>query len=66
MEIKRFNVSHVDVKYFLPFQVKEIQQGVYVEPETVQEKDAKQTAAAGLSKRLKDLRALNDANSLKG
>uniref|UniRef100_A0A803Q4F3 Uncharacterized protein n=1 Tax=Cannabis sativa TaxID=3483 RepID=A0A803Q4F3_CANSA len=45
--------------------VKEIQQEAYAEPETVQQKDAKQTAAADLSKRLKDLRSINDANSLK-
>ncbi|KAL5542440.1 hypothetical protein UlMin_010150 [Ulmus minor] len=45
--------------------VKEIQQEAYAEPEKVQEKDAKQTAAADLSKRLKDLHTLNDANSLK-
>ncbi|XP_015887741.1 uncharacterized protein LOC107422748 [Ziziphus jujuba] len=45
--------------------VKEIQKEAYAEPERVQEKDVKQTAAAGLSKRLKDLRSLNDAASLK-
>ncbi|KAF3457533.1 hypothetical protein FNV43_RR02191 [Rhamnella rubrinervis] len=45
--------------------VREIQKEVYMEPETVQEKDSKQTAAAGLSKRLKDLHSLNDAASLK-
>ncbi|EXC27679.1 hypothetical protein L484_009703 [Morus notabilis] len=45
--------------------VKEIQQEAYVEPETVKVKDTKQTAAADLSKRLKDLRSFNDANSLK-
>ncbi|GMN61488.1 hypothetical protein TIFTF001_030579 [Ficus carica] len=45
--------------------VKEIQQEAYAEPEKVQEKDAKQTAAADLSKRLKDLRSVNDANSMK-
>ncbi|KAL5781580.1 hypothetical protein ACOSP7_006609 [Xanthoceras sorbifolium] len=45
--------------------VKEIQQEVYAEPETVQQKDAKQTAALGLSKRLKDLRSVNDAASFK-
>lgn len=46
--------------------MKEIQKEAYTEPETVQEKDSKQTAAADLSKRLKDLRSLNDAASLKG
>ncbi|PON94875.1 Transmembrane protein [Trema orientale] len=45
--------------------VREIHQEAYAEPKTVQEKDAKQTAAADLSKRLKDLRSVNDANSLK-
>ena len=48
------------------FKVKEIQQEAYAEPEKVQEKEAKQTAAADLSKRLKDLRSVNDANSMKG
>lgn len=32
----------------------------------VQHKDKKQTAAVDLSKRLKDLRSLNDGSSLKG
>ncbi|EEF34005.1 conserved hypothetical protein [Ricinus communis] len=45
--------------------VKEIEQEAYVEQETVQQKDAKQTAAVDLSKRLKDFRAINDAASLK-
>ncbi|KAK2643780.1 hypothetical protein Ddye_018975 [Dipteronia dyeriana] len=47
--------------------VKEIQQEVYAEPETVQQKDAKQkqTAAVDLSKRLKDLRSVSDAASFK-
>ncbi|TXG72442.1 hypothetical protein EZV62_001021 [Acer yangbiense] len=45
--------------------VKEIQQEVYAEPETVQQKDAKQTAAVDLSKRLKDLHSANDAASFK-
>ncbi|XP_077250903.1 uncharacterized protein LOC143890204 [Tasmannia lanceolata] len=44
--------------------VKEIRQEVYTEPEVVvQEKDPKKTAALDLSKRLNDLRSLNDANS---
>lgn len=48
-------------------QVKEIQQeAAHGEPESVQQKDKKQTAAVGLSKRLKDFRAINDAASLKG
>ncbi|XP_059448658.1 uncharacterized protein LOC132179883 [Corylus avellana] len=45
--------------------VREIEQEVYAEPETVQQKDTKQTAAVDLSKRLNDLRSLNDASSLK-
>ncbi|XP_062108973.1 uncharacterized protein LOC133819686 [Humulus lupulus] len=45
--------------------VKEIQQEAYAEPESVEQKEAKQTAAADLSKRLKDFRSINDANSLK-
>ncbi|GLT76800.1 hypothetical protein SLA2020_484380 [Shorea laevis] len=45
--------------------VREIEQEVYAEPETVQQKDTKQTAAVDLSKRLNDLRSLNDAGSLK-
>eukprot|EP00268_Persea_americana_P017064 TRINITY_DN18172_c0_g1_i2.p1 TRINITY_DN18172_c0_g1~~TRINITY_DN18172_c0_g1_i2.p1 ORF type:complete len:152 (-),score=42.21 TRINITY_DN18172_c0_g1_i2:207-662(-) len=46
--------------------VKEIQQEAYKEPETlVPHKAAKKTAAVDLSKRLQDLRALNDANSKK-
>lgn len=51
----------------LIIQVKEIQQEAYKEPETlVPHKAAKKTAAVDLSKRLQDLRALNDANSKKG
>ncbi|OMO95300.1 hypothetical protein COLO4_15990 [Corchorus olitorius] len=46
--------------------VKEIQQEVYAEPETVQPNDPKQTVAVDLSKRLKDFRAINDAASMKG
>lgn len=47
--------------------MKEIQQEAYKEPETlVPHKAAKKTAAVDLSKRLQDLRALNDANSKKG
>ncbi|XP_016732332.2 uncharacterized protein [Gossypium hirsutum] len=45
--------------------VKEIQREAYTEPETIQPKDAKQTAAVDLSKRLQDFRSLNDASSLK-
>ncbi|XP_057991986.1 uncharacterized protein LOC110641063 isoform X1 [Hevea brasiliensis] len=45
--------------------VKEIEQEAYAEPEVVQQKDKKQTAAVDLSKRLKDLRSINDAASLK-
>jgi hypothetical protein len=46
--------------------VREIEQEVYAEPEALQQKDTKQTAAVDLSKRLNDLRSLNDASSLKG
>lgn len=56
----------MEVESFLLLQVKEIEQEVYVEPETVQQQDMKQTAAVDLSKRLKDLRSANDAASLKG
>ncbi|XP_021897024.1 uncharacterized protein LOC110814020 [Carica papaya] len=45
--------------------VREIQQEKYVEQETDQQNEAKQTAAIDLSKRLKDFRSLNDAASLK-
>uniref|UniRef100_A0A7N2LZ94 Uncharacterized protein n=1 Tax=Quercus lobata TaxID=97700 RepID=A0A7N2LZ94_QUELO len=45
--------------------VREIEQEVYAQPETVQQKDSKQTAAVDLSKRLKDFRSANDAASLK-
>ncbi|WJX10820.1 hypothetical protein P8452_01498 [Trifolium repens] len=45
--------------------VKEIELEGYIEPETAQKKDTKQTAAVDLSKRLKDFRSLNDASSLK-
>ncbi|XP_041027961.1 uncharacterized protein LOC121267924 [Juglans microcarpa x Juglans regia] len=45
--------------------VMEIGQEAYAKPETVQQKDTKQTAAVDLSKRLKDFRSLNDAGSLK-
>ncbi|RYR73886.1 hypothetical protein Ahy_A02g008445 [Arachis hypogaea] len=45
--------------------VREIEQDVYTESETAQKKDLKQTAAVDLSKRLKDIRSLNDAASLK-
>ncbi|KAB1209618.1 hypothetical protein CJ030_MR3G001146 [Morella rubra] len=45
--------------------VREIEQEVFGESEVVQHKDKKQTAAVDLSKRLKDLRSLNDGSSLK-
>ncbi|XLR35605.1 hypothetical protein S83_063505, partial [Arachis hypogaea] len=45
--------------------VREIEQDVYTELETAQKKDSKQTVAVDLSKRLKDIRSLNDAASLK-
>nr|AFK40404.1 unknown [Lotus japonicus] len=45
--------------------VREIEQEVYSEPEAAQKKDAKKTAAVDLSKRLKDLRSLNDAAGVK-
>ncbi|KAJ7979769.1 putative Transmembrane protein [Quillaja saponaria] len=45
--------------------VREIEQEAYAVPETVQQKDMKQTAAVDLSKRLKDFRSINDATSLK-
>ncbi|KAM5553394.1 hypothetical protein ABKV19_025550 [Rosa sericea] len=45
--------------------VREIQREASGEPETLQEKDTRQTVAVDLSKRLKDLHAINDANSLK-
>ncbi|KAF9673623.1 hypothetical protein SADUNF_Sadunf10G0043400 [Salix dunnii] len=45
--------------------VKEIEQDVHAEPETVQQKDTKQTAAVDLSKRLQDFRSLNNASTLK-
>ncbi|XP_057998095.1 uncharacterized protein LOC131177136 [Hevea brasiliensis] len=45
--------------------VKEIEQEAYAEPETVQQKETKQTAAVDLSKRLKDFRSVNDPASLK-
>ncbi|KAJ6356306.1 hypothetical protein OIU78_004419 [Salix suchowensis] len=48
------------------FQVKEIEQDGHAEPETVQQKDTRQTAAAvDLSKRLQDFRSLNNASTLK-
>ena len=47
--------------------MKEIEQDGHAEPETVQQKDTKQTAAAvDLSKRLQDFRSLNNAYTLKG
>ncbi|KAG5236419.1 BAR domain-containing protein [Salix suchowensis] len=46
--------------------VKEIEQDGHAEPETVQQKDTRQTAAAvDLSKRLQDFRSLNNASTLK-
>ncbi|MED6182842.1 hypothetical protein PIB30_032515 [Stylosanthes scabra] len=45
--------------------VREIEQEVYTESETAEKKNSKQTAAVDLSKRLKDIRSLNDAASLK-
>jgi hypothetical protein len=47
-------------------QIKEIEQEAYAEPETVQQKDMKQTAAVDLSKRLQDIRSVNDVSSFKG
>ena len=43
--------------------VREITQEAYAEAEIVQVKDTKQTAAEGLSKRLKDSRSFSDAAS---
>ncbi|XP_042518097.1 uncharacterized protein LOC122091919 isoform X2 [Macadamia integrifolia] len=43
--------------------VREIEQETNVEPQAVQPKATKQTAAADLSKRLTNFRPLNDANS---
>ncbi|KAK9160513.1 hypothetical protein Syun_006854 [Stephania yunnanensis] len=45
--------------------IREIQQEAYTETEMVPRKVSKQTAALDLSKRLKDIRTLNDANSQK-
>ncbi|KAF5202884.1 transmembrane protein [Thalictrum thalictroides] len=45
--------------------VKEIGQESYLEQETIKQKAGKQTAAVDLSKRLKDSRVTNEANSLK-
>ncbi|KAK9288661.1 hypothetical protein L1049_017122 [Liquidambar formosana] len=45
--------------------VREIEQESYAEPEIVQQKDTKQTAAVDLSKRLKDFHSFSDAASLK-
>ncbi|KAJ6420943.1 hypothetical protein OIU84_028346 [Salix udensis] len=46
--------------------VKEIEQDGHAEPETVQQKDTRQNAAAvDLSKRLQDFRSLNNASTLK-
>lgn len=55
------------LKYFdLIFQIKEIEEEAYTEPSMETKQVPKQTAAVDLSKRLNDLRATNDANSLKG
>uniref|UniRef100_A0A2P2ITW2 Uncharacterized protein MANES_03G157300 n=1 Tax=Rhizophora mucronata TaxID=61149 RepID=A0A2P2ITW2_RHIMU len=45
--------------------VKEIKQEAYAEPVVDPQKDTKQTAAVGLSNRLKDLRTMRDAANLK-
>lgn len=45
--------------------VKEIEQEAYAEPETVQHKETKQTAALDLSKRLTNARTFSDAAGLK-
>lgn len=47
-------------------QVREIEQELYAEPETVQHKEMKQTAAVDLSKRLTNIRSFSDAASVKG
>lgn len=52
--------------FFQCLQIKEIEQEAYAEPETVQHKDIKQTAAVDLSKRLQDIRSVNDVSSFKG
>ena len=46
--------------------MREITQEAYAEAEIVQVKDTKQTAAEGLSKRLKDSRSFSDAASQRG
>ncbi|KAK9137777.1 hypothetical protein Sjap_008371 [Stephania japonica] len=45
--------------------IREIQQEAYTEIEMVPQKVSKQTSALDLSKRFKDIRVLNDANSQK-
>ncbi|KAK6914178.1 hypothetical protein RJ641_021499 [Dillenia turbinata] len=45
--------------------VKEIQQETYTEPEMLEPKETKQTSAIDLTKRLKDIRSLTDAGSVK-
>ncbi|KAK8957923.1 hypothetical protein KSP39_PZI000680 [Platanthera zijinensis] len=45
--------------------IKEIEEEAYSEPDMETKQVPKQTAAVDLSKRLSDLRAMNDANSLK-
>lgn len=45
--------------------IKEIEDEAYSEPDMETKQVPKQTAAVDLSKRLSDLRAMNDANSLK-
>ena len=47
-------------------QVREIEQEVTAEPDTVQHKETKQTAALDLSKRLTNARTFSDAASIKG
>jgi len=46
--------------------VREIEQEVTAEPDTVQHKETKQTAALDLSKRLTNARTFSDAASIKG
>lgn len=45
--------------------VKEIQKEAYVEPDPVQQKDAKQTAAVDLISRLNNYRSYSDSGSVK-
>ncbi|PIA36207.1 hypothetical protein AQUCO_03400254v1 [Aquilegia coerulea] len=78
-KLPRYQTDSVQLKYireseevrraFEPLElikrVREIEQEAYVEPEMIKQKAGKQTAAVDLSKRLKDSRVTNDANSLK-